>query len=102
MVTKPTLNLPPLNARWVALGTLIVVSIAAGFLLLFRFRVVVLIFFFGIFISITIRPVVDWLFRRGIPRRAGVILVFVVAVALLTALILSGAPLIVAEPLGTF
>ncbi|NLF66202.1 MAG: AI-2E family transporter [Chloroflexi bacterium] len=95
MVTKPTLNLPPLNARWVALGTLIVVSIAAGFLLLFRFRVVVLIFFFGIFISITIRPVVDWLFRRGIPRRAGVILVFVVAVALLTALILSGAPLIV-------
>lgn len=95
MVTKPTFNLPPLNASRVALGTLLVVSITAGFWLLFRFRSVVLIFFFGIFISITIRPLVDWLFRRGIPRRAGVILVFVVAVALLMALVLAGAPLIV-------
>lgn len=95
MVTKPTLNLPPINASRVALATLLVVSIAAGFVLLFRFRIVVLIFFFGIFISITIRPAVDWLFRRGVPRRAGVVIVFVVAVALLSVVVMTGAPLVV-------
>jgi predicted PurR-regulated permease PerM len=73
---------------------LLVVFIAAGFFLLFRFRVVVLIFFFGIFISTTIRPAVEWLFRRGVPRRAGVIGVFVVAVVFLSAFVFMGAPLI--------
>jgi predicted PurR-regulated permease PerM len=94
MVTRPTLSLPPLSATRVALATILVVSIVAGFVLLFQFRVVVLIFFFGIFISTTVRPAVEWLFRRGVPRRVGLIVVFVVAVGLLTALTVMGAPLI--------
>lgn len=94
MMTKPNVKLPPLNASRVAVATLITVAIAAGFWLLFRFRIVVLIFFFGVFISTTIRPAVGWLFRRGVPRWAGMIIVYAAFLLLIVTMVLLGAPLL--------
>jgi predicted PurR-regulated permease PerM len=94
MIAKPSVNLPPIRASRIALATLLVVAIGVGFWLLFRFRVVVLIFFFGVFISITIRPAVQWLFRRGVPRWAGILSVYTAVVVLVVAIALMGAPLL--------
>ncbi|MDT8307862.1 MAG: AI-2E family transporter [Anaerolineae bacterium] len=94
MMTKPAIQLPPLNVSRIAMATLIAVAIAAAFWLLFRFRIVVLIFFFGLFISTTIRPAVAWLFRRGVPRWAGIIVVYAAFLLLIVAMALLGAPLL--------
>lgn len=79
------------------IATLVAVLIAAGFVLLFRFRIVVFIFFFGVFISTAIRPLVGWLFRRGVPRWAGIIIVYAGFVLFVTAVAISGAPLVVEQ-----
>ena len=94
MLARPTANLPPANSSRSALATLLVVAIGAAFWLLFRFRIVVLIFFFGVFISTTIRPAVRWLFARGVPRWAGILVVYAAVLALIVAVALLGAPLL--------
>lgn len=94
MMTKPTVKMPPLNASRIAVATLIAVAIAVGFWLLFRFRIVVLIFFFGVFISTTIRPAVAWLFRRGVPRWTGIMIVYAAFLLLIVTMGVLGAPLL--------
>src|SRR5690349_24602660 len=62
--------------RRIILGTLVVLLVIAGFLLLYRFRQVAVIVFSGIVISIAIAPSVDWLQKRGLPRSLSVILIY--------------------------
>lgn len=95
MTTRLTSPLPPLNSSRIVLATLVTVLIATGFWLLFRFRIVVLIFFFGVFISTAIRPLVGWLFRRGVPRWAGIIIVYAAVVLFLVVFGWLGAPLVI-------
>ncbi len=57
-------------------ATLVLVFVALSFWLLYRFNQVVFTLFVAIVIGTVIRPVVAWLHRRGLPRMAGVILVF--------------------------
>jgi predicted PurR-regulated permease PerM len=54
-------------------ATLVLVLIALSFWLLYRFYQVVFILFFTIVMGTVIRPIVNWLHRRGLPRLAGVI-----------------------------
>jgi predicted PurR-regulated permease PerM len=89
--------LPPVNASRIMIATLVAVLIAAGFWLLFRFRIVVLIFFFGVFISTAIRPLVGWLFRRGVPRWAGIIIVYAGFILFVTIFGILGAPLVIEQ-----
>jgi len=63
-------------------ATLILVFVALGFWLLYRFNQVLFILFIAIVIGTVIRPAVTWLHRRGLPRSAGVILVYLVLLAL--------------------
>jgi predicted PurR-regulated permease PerM len=54
----------------------VLVFVALGFWLLFRFNQVVFILFIAIVFGTVIRPIVAWLHRRGLPPIAAVILVY--------------------------
>lgn len=63
--------------------TLVLVSLVFCFWLLYRFYQVVFILFIAIVIGTVIRPSVNWLYQRGLPRIAGVILVYLLLLILL-------------------
>ena len=64
-------------------ATLALVGVGLGFWLLYRFNQVVFILFVAIVLGTILRPVVIWLHRRGLPQKAGIILVYVLLLALL-------------------
>ena len=78
-------------------ATLILVFVALSFWLLYRFNQVLFILFIAIVIGTVIRPAVTWLHQRGLPRTAGVILVYLVLLALLAGFVLLLFPLIVEQ-----
>ncbi len=78
-------------------ATLVLVFIALSFWLLYRFYQVVFILFIAIVMGTVIRPVVTWLHRRGLPRIAGVILVYLLLLVLLIGFVLLLFPLIVEQ-----
>jgi predicted PurR-regulated permease PerM len=83
--------------RRVMWATLVLVFVALGFWLLYRFNQVVFILFIAIVMGTVIRPIVTWLYRRGLPRIAGVILVYLILLALLISFVLLLFPLIVEQ-----
>jgi predicted PurR-regulated permease PerM len=78
-------------------ATLVLVFVALSFWLLYRFNQVVFIVFIAIVMGTVIRPAVTWLHRRGLPRIAGVILVYLLLLALLISFVLLLFPLIVEQ-----
>jgi predicted PurR-regulated permease PerM len=91
--------LPPYNwTFWrVVWATLGLVFVGLSFWLLYRFHQVIFILFIAIVIGTLIRPVVIWLHRRGLPQKAGVIVVYLLLLALLTGFGLLLFPLIVEQ-----
>jgi len=83
--------------RRVVWATLVLVFVALGFWLLYRFNQVIFILFIAILMGTVIRPVVTWLHQRGLPRIAGVILVYLLLLALLISFVLLLFPLIVEQ-----
>jgi predicted PurR-regulated permease PerM len=69
--------------RRVMWATLILAFVALGFWLLYQFYEVVFILLVAIIMGTAIRPIVSWLYRKGFPRVAGVLLVYLLALALL-------------------
>lgn len=59
-------------------GTLVVLSVVIGFLLVYRFRVVAIIVFSGIVVSMAMTPAVAWLQRHRLPRALSVIVIYLV------------------------
>src|SRR4030067_1013279 len=92
---------PPLPYQWtyrrVMWATLVLVFVSLSFWLLYRFNQVVFSLFIAIVMGTVIRPVVTWLHRRGLPRIAGVILVYLLLLALLISFVLLLFPLIVEQ-----
>jgi predicted PurR-regulated permease PerM len=78
-------------------ATLVLVSVILGFWLLYRFNQVVFILFIAIMIGTVIRPAVSWLHQRGLPKIAGVILVYILMLIALTGFLLLLFPLIVEQ-----
>jgi predicted PurR-regulated permease PerM len=78
-------------------ATLVLVFIILGFWLLYRFNQVVFILFIAIVIGTLLRPAVAWLHQRGLPRIAGIILVYFLLLILLTGFLLLLLPLIVEQ-----
>lgn len=95
------LSPPPQPYQWpfrrVMGATLVLVSVAAAFWLLLRFNQVVFILFIAIVLATVIRPVVTWLNRRGVPRTAGIIFIFILLLALLIGFMLLLLPLILQQ-----
>jgi predicted PurR-regulated permease PerM len=83
--------------RRVVWATLVLISVILGFWLFYRFNQVVFILFIAIVIGTVIRPLVTWLHQRGLPRIAGVILVYLLLFILLTGFVLLLSPLIVEQ-----
>jgi predicted PurR-regulated permease PerM len=68
--------------RRVMWATLVLVSVAFSFWLLYRFHQVIFMLSIAIMLGTVIRPVVTGLHRRGLSRLAGVILVYLLLLAL--------------------
>lgn len=95
------LNSPPQPYQWtfrrVMGATLVLVIVALGFYIFYRFYNVVFILFIAIVMGTVIRPAVTWLNRRGLPRIAGAILVYLLLLALLISFLLLLFPLIIEQ-----
>jgi predicted PurR-regulated permease PerM len=85
------------NFRRVVWATLVLVFVALGFWLLYRFNQIVFLLLIAIMLGTVIRPVVTWLNRRGLPRLPGVMLVFFLLLILLIGFVLLAFPLIVTQ-----
>src|SRR5438309_2734620 len=72
----------------VALSTLIVIAIVASVLALWKLKLVIALAFLGFILAAAMRPGIDGLNRRGIPRSVGLLLHYL-ALAGLIALLLS-------------
>ena len=83
--------------RRVVGATLVLVLVALGFWLLYRFNQVVFILFIAIVIGTVIRPVVAWLHQRGLSNASGVILVYFLLLVLVAGFLLILLPLIVRQ-----
>ncbi len=78
-------------------ATLVLVSVGLGFWLLYRFNQVIFILFIAIVLGTILRPVVDWMQRRGVPGYAGVSLIYLLLLALLLGFALLVVPLVVSQ-----
>jgi predicted PurR-regulated permease PerM len=83
--------------RRVIWATFVLVFVALSFWLLYRFNQVIFMLFVAIVLGTVIRPVVSWLHKRGLPRIAGVILVYFLLLTLLVGFLLLFFPLIIEQ-----
>jgi predicted PurR-regulated permease PerM len=93
MQPNPPESVPRYSNRQVVVATLSIVTVGCLFLLLYRFSQIVFILFIAIVLGTAIRPIVDWLNRRGLPRRVGVVFVYFLLGCLAVALIILLIPL---------
>jgi predicted PurR-regulated permease PerM len=80
--------------RRVMWATLVLVLVAIGFWLLYRFYNVVFILLIAIVVGTAIRPLVTWANRKGLPRVAGVLLVYLLLLVMFASFVLLLFPLI--------
>ena len=83
--------------RRVVWATLVLVFVILSFGLLYRFAQVVFILFIAVLMGTVIRPAVTWLHQRGLPRTAGIILIYLLLLALVIGFVLLLFPLIVEQ-----
>jgi predicted PurR-regulated permease PerM len=97
--TEPSASVIPSTwtTRRVILATLVVLLVVAGFLLLYRFRTIVLIVFAGFVVSMAMAPSVDWLQRHRLSRSVSVILIYLILLALLIGFVVLLVPPIVEQ-----
>ena len=78
----------------VVLATIFVVCVFLTFWLLYSLRAVLFLFFVAVFLGTAIRPAVDWLHRRKIPRATGIILIYILIAAVVVGFLAMLLPLI--------
>ncbi|HZB95338.1 MAG TPA: AI-2E family transporter [Herpetosiphonaceae bacterium] len=95
----PPASPAPFERRWnprrVILATLAVVSVVAGFYLIFRFVNVLFVFFVAIVLATAMRPAVLWLERRRIPQWSSVLSIYLVFGLLLAGVFALLVPLLI-------
>lgn len=75
--------LSQLTVRRVIGGTLVVIGVSLGFWLLYRFYMVVFIFFAALSVQIALEPAIDYLHQRGLQRKYGIILIYLLGFLIL-------------------
>ena len=80
------------TVRQMILATLTVLGVGLVFLLLYRFYMVVFLFFVAFALTVALEPAIGWLRRRGVRREFGVVLLYVVLAIATAALIAAMAP----------
>jgi predicted PurR-regulated permease PerM len=71
------------TARRAAIATLVAVAIVASALALWKLRLLLALIFLGFIVAAAMRPGVDWLRSRGVPRAAGVAVHYLAVVGLI-------------------
>ncbi len=94
MDSHPPSKLDAWTFRKVMWATLLLVFVALGFWLLYRFYQVIFIIFIAILMGTVIRPVINWLNKRGVPRIAGFISIFILLLLLFIGFMLLLFPLV--------
>jgi predicted PurR-regulated permease PerM len=84
-------------ARRACVASLVLVLLVVGALALWQMRLVLLLFLLAVVIAAAMRPGVEALGRRGIPRGIGIALHYVVLTALVGALLLFAVPRALSE-----
>jgi predicted PurR-regulated permease PerM len=84
----------PQTTNQVVFATIFVVCVFLIFWLLYRLQTVILLFFVAMVLGTAIRPAVEWLYRRGVSRTGGVILVYIFIAGLLTTFLATVVPLL--------
>jgi predicted PurR-regulated permease PerM len=97
MADRPPSQLYIWTFRRTVWATLVLAFVALCSWLLYRFNQVVFILFVAIVLGTLIRPAVAWLHRRGLPRMAGIILIYLLILALFAGFVLLLFPLIVGQ-----
>jgi predicted PurR-regulated permease PerM len=93
MNQPPPRDVPAWSTRQVIFATLFIVSVLAAFWLLYRFSREIFILFVAIVLGTAIRPVVDWLNRRGISRTVSVIIIYFLLFAIVVGMLVAILPL---------
>ncbi|HUF39634.1 MAG TPA: AI-2E family transporter [Anaerolineales bacterium] len=83
--------------RRVMWATIVFVFVALGFWLLYRFHAAFFVLFVSIVMGTAMRPAVARLYSFGVPRRTGVLLVYLLLLALLIAFVFLLFPVILEE-----
>ena len=95
--TPPDRLGPALLFRWGALFTLGVATTVIGLYALYTVRAILVRILIALFIAVSLDPAVRLLARRGIPRGVAVTLIFVLAIALAAAFLISVIPPLVTQ-----
>ena len=95
------LDPPSTTNQWtfqrVMWATIVLAFVVFCFWLFYRFYQVVFALFFAIVLGTVIRPIVTWLHRRGLPRIAGVLVVYLLLLAMIVGFVLLLFPSIVEQ-----
>ena len=94
MKSSPSERVVTWTTSQVVLATIFVVCVFLTFWLLYRLRDVLFLFFVAIVVGTAIRPAVDWLHRRGIPRATGIILIYILTAGLIVGFLAMIVPLL--------
>lgn len=94
MKSSPSERVVTWTTSQVVLATIFVVCVFLTFWLLYRLRDVLFLFFVAIVVGTAIRPAVDWLHRRGIPRATGIILIYILIAGLVVGFLAMIVPLL--------
>lgn len=94
MKSSPSERVVTWTTSQVVLATIFVVCVFLTFWLLYRLRDVLFLFFVAIVVGTAIRPAVDWLHRRGVPRATGVIVLYILIAGVLVGFLAMILPLL--------
>src|SRR5215211_4365530 len=72
------------DARRAFVTTLVILGVVVGALALWKLRLVVSLLFAGFIVSAAMRPAIDALHRRGVPRSVGLLLHYAAFAGVLT------------------
>src|SRR6187551_3132216 len=75
-VSAARLSFREWNGRRILLANLVVLGVVACFALLFRFAAALFILFVGVSLGMAVKPGVEWLRRRGLPRWTGAVAIY--------------------------
>jgi predicted PurR-regulated permease PerM len=67
---------PRWNGRRILLANLVVLAVVACFALMYRFAGALFILFVGVSLGMAVKPGVEWLRRRGMPRWTGALAIY--------------------------
>ncbi len=93
----PGLSFPAWTMRQVIAATLTVLGVVLAFVLMYRFYMVVFIFFVAVALEVAMRPAVQWLEARGVRRWLGVLLLYMLLLGVIILIVWLAAPMLIRQ-----